>query len=119
MSQERRQFQRLHFDAHAQLICAGQAHPVHPLDISLQGALVKAGAGLHWPKEAPCQLIITLGEGCHIAMASEVAHVQEAYIGLRCRSIDLDSITHLRRLLELQLGDPALLERDLSQLCAL
>ena len=47
MSQERRQFQRLHFDAHAQLICAGQAHPVHLLDISLQGALVKAGAGLH------------------------------------------------------------------------
>ena len=119
MSQERRQFQRLHFDTHAQLICAGQAHPVQLLDISLQGALVKACAELHWPKEAPCQLIITLGECCHIAMASEVAHVQEAYIGLRCRSIDLDSITHLRRLLELQLGDPALLERDLSQLCAL
>lgn len=119
MSQERRQFQRLHFDTRAQLICAGQAHAVRLVDISLQGALVQATSALSWPKEAPCQLIITLGEGCHIAMTTEVTHVQEALLGLRCRRIDLDSITHLRRLLELQLGNPALLERDLSQLCAL
>lgn len=119
MPQERRQFQRLHFDTHAQLICAGQAHAVRLVDISLQGALVETTAPLNWPKEAPCQLIITLGEGCHIAMSTEVAHVQAALLGLRCRRIDLDSITHLRRLLELQLGDPALLERDLGQLCAL
>lgn len=119
MSQERRQFQRLHFDTHAQLVCAGQAHPVRLLDISLRGALVDASGALAWPKEAPCQLIITLGEGCHIAMGAEVTHLQGTHIGLRCCSIDLDSITHLRRLLELQLGDPALLERDLSQLCAL
>jgi hypothetical protein len=33
-----------------------------------------------------------------------------------CRSIDLDTVTHLRRLIELQLGDPALLERDLAEL---
>jgi len=35
---------------------------------------------------------------------------------LRCLSIDLDSITHLRRLLELNLGDPQLVERELLQL---
>jgi len=119
MSQERRQFQRLHFDTHAQLVCAGQAHCVRLLDISLRGALVEASDAIAWPREAPCQLIITLGEGCHIAMGTEVAHTQGTQIGLRCHSIDLDSITHLRRLLELQLGDPALLERDLNQLCAL
>ncbi len=119
MPHERRQFQRLHFDTHAQLVCAGHAHTVQLLDISLQGALVHTPEPTHLPKEAPCQLIITLGEGCHIAMAVEVAHVQADQLGLRCRSIDLDSITHLRRLLELQLGDPALLERDLSQLCSL
>ncbi|MBV2162821.1 PilZ domain-containing protein [Comamonas nitrativorans] len=119
MPQERRQFQRLHFDTHAQFVCAGQAHSVQLLDISLRGALIEAPGAITWPREAPCQLIITLGQDCHIAMAAEVAHVQGGQIGLRCRNIDLDSITHLRRLLELQLGDPALLERDLSQLCAL
>jgi len=33
--------------------------------------------------------------------------------------VDIDSITHLRRLIELQLGDPALLDRDLAQLSGL
>ena len=33
-------------------------------------------------------------------------------------SIDLDSITHLRRLVELNLGDEKLLERELSHLAA-
>lgn len=84
MTQERRHFQRLHFDAPAQLVCAGQALAAQVLDLSLQGALVR------------CVLL-----------------------GLRCRNIDLDSITHLRRLLELQLGDATLLQRELGQLCAL
>ena len=33
-------------------------------------------------------------------------------------TIDLDSVTHLRRLIELQLGAPSLLERDLAELTA-
>jgi hypothetical protein len=37
---------------------------------------------------------------------------------LLCESIDLDSITHLRRLVELNAGDPALLERELTALVA-
>ena len=39
-------------------------------------------------------------------------------VGLLCRTIDLDSVTHLRRLIELQLGAPSLLERDLAELTA-
>jgi len=51
-------------------------------------------------------------------MSTEVAHAEGHHTGLRCRAIDLDSVTHLRRLIELQLGDPALLERDLAELMA-
>ena len=64
-----------------------------------------------------CQITIPLAEtGNHIAMSTEVAHVHGLHTGLLCRGIDLDSVTHLRRLIELQLGDPALLERDLGEL---
>ena len=49
-------------------------------------------------------------------MTAGIAHVDGNRAGLLCRSIDLDSVTHLRRLIELQLGDPALLERDLAEL---
>ena len=37
-------------------------------------------------------------------------------IGFVCRHIDVDSISHLRRLVELNLGDEALLERELAAL---
>ncbi len=34
----------------------------------------------------------------------------------RCEHIDIDSITHLKRLIELNLGDEALLHRELAHL---
>ena len=45
-----------------------------------------------------------------------VAHEENKELGLKCKDIDVDSITHLRRLIELNLGDPDLLERELSAL---
>jgi hypothetical protein len=48
--------------------------------------------------------------------AYEVAHVEGEHVGLLCRSIDIESITHLRRLLEINLGDAKLLERELKAL---
>jgi hypothetical protein len=36
--------------------------------------------------------------------------------GLRWKHIDVDSLTHLRRLLELNLTDPGLLNRELADL---
>ena len=53
-----------------------------------------------------------------MAVSAEVAHIESHCVGLLCRSIDLDSVTHLRRLIELQLGAPSLLERDLAELTA-
>jgi hypothetical protein len=51
-----------------------------------------------------------------ITMETRVVHREGDDAGLRCLSIDLDSVTHLRRLVELNLGDPALLDRELSEL---
>jgi hypothetical protein len=45
-----------------------------------------------------------------------VAHCESEHVGFHCDHIDIDSITHLRRLVELNLGDPELLERELSAL---
>ena len=49
-------------------------------------------------------------------MNVKVAHVEGRYAGLVCEGIDIDSVTHLRRLVELNLGDPDLLDRELSSL---
>ena len=117
MPHERRHFVRVSFDAPALLTTATDAFSVHVLDLSLKGALIMAPAEAALKAGMLCQITIPLAEtGNHIAMSTEVAHVQGLHIGLLCRGIDLDSVTHLRRLIELQLGDPALLERDLGEL---
>ena len=117
MPHERRHFVRVGFEAPALLTTGAHSFTVRVLDLSLKGALLMAPAAAELEAGMPCQLTIPLAEtGNHIAMATEVAHVDGRQTGLLCRSIDLDSVTHLRRLIELQLGDPALLERDLGEL---
>jgi hypothetical protein len=117
MPHERRHFVRVSFDAPALLTTATDAFSVQVLDLSLKGALITAPAQAVLQAGMLCQITIPLAEtGNHIAMSTEVAHIEGLHTGLLCRGIDLDSVTHLRRLIELQLGDPALLERDLGEL---
>jgi hypothetical protein len=69
----------------------------------------------------PCLVKLPLGnpgDDLAIAMAGELAHVKGDHAGVLCRSIDLESITHLRRLIEVNLGDPAATERELKALIA-
>lgn len=117
MPHERRHFVRVGFDAPALLTTATDAYSVHVQDLSLKGALLMVPAQANLEAGVLCQLTIPLADtGNHIAMSAEVAHLEGLHTGLLCRGIDLDSVTHLRRLIELQLGDPALLERDLGEL---
>jgi hypothetical protein len=45
-----------------------------------------------------------------------VAHLEGQHIGIECQDIDLASLTHLRRLVELNTGDSELMDRELSHL---
>lgn len=117
MPYERRQFVRVRFDAPALLTTPRGAYSVHVLDLSLKGALVATPTQAELEPGTLCQLTMPLADsGNHIGMQAEVAHMEGLQTGLLCKSMDLDSVTHLRRLIELQLGDPALLERDLGEL---
>ena len=51
----------------------------------------------------------------HIA----VVHETDNETGLQCNAIDIDSVTHLRRLVELNLGDSDQLNKELSQLSSI
>ena len=51
-----------------------------------------------------------------VSMHVAVVHQEPEEIGLQCNAIDIDSVTHLRRLVELNLGDEAQLHKELSQL---
>lgn len=117
-SKERRHFSRIPFDAKAALSSpAGQWHSTL-IDLSLNGALLERPAGWTGAGGESCTLHIHLGGDILISMDATVAHIDEIHIGLRCAHIDLDSIAHLRRFVELNLGDSELLNRELSALGA-
>jgi hypothetical protein len=117
---ERRQFWRSEFDSPAHVTLLGRNYVVRLLDISLKGALVDVGAGGWQPHAGErCHLRLELAPGVVIVMECAVAHVDGLLVGLRCDHIDLDSMTHLRHLVELNAENPDALERDLSKLmCA-
>ena len=107
MPHERRHFVRVSFDARALLATPNDTFSVHVQDLSLKGALITAPAQAHLQPGMQCQLTLALTEtGNHIAMSTEVAHVEGLHTGLLCRGIDLDSVTHLRRLIELRPDNP-------------
>lgn len=113
---ERRHFWRAVFHSSIRLTTHGGLSYAQLIDISLRGALVEVAEGWAGSKGDDCLLQLDLAVGAAISMWATVSHVDGRHIGLHCTSIDLDSITHLRRLVELNAGDPALLERELTAL---
>ncbi len=113
---ERRTFSRVRFDAPAILHTSEAEHSVTVLDLSLKGALLRLDSELNPDKEARGRLEINLGSVAQIEMDLELAHQQDLRAGFRCVNIELESMIHLRRVVELNTGDPALLERELAQL---
>ena len=66
-------------------------------------------------KGGACSLYVQLGEMApSISMSGEIAHFEGGNVGIRCTEIDLDSMTHLRRLIALNLGDELTLGRELA-----
>jgi hypothetical protein len=115
--QERRQFQRVLFDAPAQLITPRAVHASRVVDLSLKGVLVQRPEGWRPVPDGGVLIDIALDEaGAGIRLHAAVAHIEPDRVGLCCRHIDVDSATRLRRLVELNLGDASLLERELATL---
>jgi hypothetical protein len=113
----RRKFSRIQFHRAAELVLGTTRVPVDVLDISLNGALVQAPATFAGRRGQPCSLNIRLEPSeSYIRMIGEMAHVEGGRIGVRREEIDLESMAHLRRLVELNLGDPALLDREFDAL---
>lgn len=114
-SSERRHFTRVAFDASATVNRGLHRWETTVIDLSLKGILVN--------KDDKCTNVedidsvsIKLNDEVHIDMDVDWVHTTDHHVGYLCTNIDLESITHLRRLVELNIGDSDLLERELSQL---
>lgn len=117
MSDDRRRFTRVPFDAQTRLRQDGLEIDVQLVDLSLHGLLVLEPSG--WQElsnNAQFNAVIQLAEGSQIRMDVHLAHAEEGLLGFECDHIDLDSISHLKRLLALNTGDEKRLGKELGGL---
>ncbi len=113
---ERRRFSRINFEATVDVISAGQRWKSVLIDISLKGALLQLPSDFEARANHEYQVEISLDNGEQIIMDTQLAHQRDDCIGFACNRIGMDSFTRLKRLVELNLGDPDLLNRELSAL---
>lgn len=116
ITNEKRHFHRIFYDSDVTLNSDSIKLPCKLVDISLKGCLLQFEDPWTAPIEDLYTLILDLSDEVSITMQVNVTHVIGNTAGFKCQHIDIDSISQLRRLVELNLGNSDLLERDLLAL---
>ena len=114
MDENRRNFSRVKFNSTVKLSLNGSQVEAGLLDISLKGALVSPLSPVQLVKGDTCHFEFHLSESNIILKVnSVVVYQQDAHLGLKFGNIDLESMIHLRRLVELNVGDPEKIQKEL------
>ena len=117
-----RQFSRIPFDAETHIINVENNMRMlcTLLDISLNGALIQLPSSEFVKSDNNYKLELQLGseheEELCLHMDVRVSHIKEDHIGLHIEKMDIDTASHLHRIIELNTGDPDILERELAEL---
>lgn len=113
--EDKRRFTRIIFSTPAQLEVDGNRYETSLVDLSLKGALVEFKQELKGQVGKPCSLTFTLEDTeVTIKILGDIAHVEQNSVGIVCTKIDLDSVSHLKRLIALNIGNEQLLDRELT-----
>jgi hypothetical protein len=118
-STDHRQYHRIFYRSLATLSSKGVIYPCEIIDLSLKGCLLNFEQPWQGSAEQSATLKLRLSDEISIIMEVMLTHVDGNTAGFRCQHIDINSISELRRLVELNLGSSELLERDLLALTSL
>ena len=118
---ERRRFSRVIFSGDCSISeeIAGEMDisKTELMDISLNGALVKRPETWHDEPDTLVNLNLTLsGSDIILDIRGIVCHQEKNLLGIKFLTLGLESISHLKRLIQLNLADSQLMHRELSQL---
>jgi len=112
---EKRRFSRITFIEKSFIEAGGITFEVNLLDISLKGALIEVGDDVAIQKGDTLQLTFHLGKGeIILQFKAEVIHRQESRAGLKFTGTDLDTMIHLRSLIEARTMDPDKVKDELG-----
>nr|WP_314581682.1 PilZ domain-containing protein [uncultured Pseudomonas sp.] len=114
--EDRRRFKRISFDAKTELTQGDKSWAVHLIDLSLKGLLIERPSPWQGNPAEPFIVDIHLNVDIDVQMEVRLTHDDHNHLGFVCEHIGLDSVTHLRRLIELNLADHDELERELAAL---
>jgi hypothetical protein len=115
MIMDNRYYSRISFVADAEVFVDGMRYPAEMLDLSLRGTLLNlesAGAvdiGMSYPLK-----IHLPSSDITIRFDAELVHKNGNYAGFRFQSLDVESMTHLRKMLDLNTGNHAKLTDEME-----
>lgn len=112
---EQRHFQRVPFATGSTIEFGGERHEAEVVDICLKGALLKLSGPTSHQRGETCTVIIALGgTDAVIQFEAEAAHLRDQFLGVKLLKIDIDSMIHLRSIVELNTADPDQVRKELS-----
>ncbi len=112
---ERRQFTRFPFEGIIQFSHDGVSYQAKLVDISLKGVLFELKENWDIGKVEQVEFHLLINEqSLEISFTGDIVHIEDKRIGISIEHIDIESASHLKRLVELNLGDSLLLARELN-----
>lgn len=114
---ERRKFSRVVYRTPATIRQNDKSWETKVLDLSLKGALLATPAGWESSNTDDYDLSFCLHDS-DIELDMDLKLIQESdeYLRFQIDHIDIDSASHLKRLVELNVGNDDLLHREIAQL---
>lgn len=117
--EERRKFSRVKFIADVEVAIDNQLFPGELIDISLNGALFRAKGSIKMERGDVCELKFYLpSTDLTLKFNAQLVHDHQRQFGFKFISEDVETMTHLRRLIELNVGDAELVSHELTFLGA-
>lgn len=116
LGNERRRFRRFPIEGTVRLYSPKAMWAAELIDLSLRGVLIARPADWNGESGGRYRLDVRLEGGVVIGMGGSLARVCEHELAFACEKIDLDSFAKLKRMVELNLGNTEILNRELSVL---
>lgn len=113
---DRRRHRRIGLEGTVRLYSPSTMWNARLIDLSLRGALIERPEGFDGTVGTRFRLDVRLDGGVMIGMGATLARADEAQLAFNCEKIDLDSFARLKRLVELNLGNAEMLNRELGEL---
>lgn len=112
--ENKRYYKRINFHVEADAKIDNIMNSGELYDIALKGALIKMNKKLDPSLGKTCHVMLKLPNSIiTLEFEAKIVHQKDNFLGFKFEGADVDSITHLRRLLVLNTGDEEGIDREL------